>query len=145
MGLFLIELKRGDHTSPFFERKKINPTSCTAVVVRLSKKIPASWTIKCSENDLELGYEINAKIPNMDTLKQGLYKDMANNMILIARNSPIDTLEKVSKVKIKVTHPLIEIEAISRGDHFIKFATLTEPKFIAEHLKATVSVKETVR
>lgn len=121
------------------------PTSCSAVKIKLQHKLPGHWKISCHENDLKVEYPVEANIPNLDTLRQGLYKDLVNNIVLTTRNAPIDTLENVRKIEFVANHKQLEITAITTGKSIVKFATMSEPKFIMDHLRATTVVKETLK
>lgn len=144
ISIFLYDLKNNNR-SLFLSRDKLMPTSCSAVIVKLKRKLPGHWKVDCKENDLLIEYPVEANVPNLDTLRQGLYKDLVNNMVLATRNAPIDTLENVRKIEFTASHKQLEIKAITTGKSIVKFATMNEPKFIMDHLRATTVVKETLK
>lgn len=144
ISLFLWDLK-SNNRSILLSRDKLMPTSCSAVIVKLSRRVPGHWKVDCKENDLQIEYPVEANIPNLDTLRQGIYKDLVNNMVLATRNSPIDSLENVRQVQFIANHKQLEIKAIISGKSMVKFATMNEPKFIMDHLRATTVVKETLK
>ena len=126
-------------------RENLYPTSCKAVMVKLEKRLPATWKAECKGNDLIVTSQSKIEHPNLDLLRQGLYMEMANNIVLLARNCPLDTLERVGTVKLTINNPKYQIDAFTLGKHIVKFATMNEKQFILEHLKATVQVKETAK
>lgn len=144
ISIFLYDLKNNNR-SLLLSREKLMPTSCSAVIVKLQKRIPGHWKVDCKENDLSIEYTVDANIPNLDTLRQAMYKDLVNNIVLATRNSPLDSLENVRKVEFVANHKQLEIKAITSGKWVVKFATMNEPKFIMDHLRATTVVKETLK
>lgn len=140
--VFLFDQKNRNY--PLFGGKLI-PSSCRAVVVKLEKRIPANWNLKCEENNLAVTINSNIQVNKFELIKPVLYRDLANNLIFIAQNSPQETLERVFIVRVHMEHPLLEIDAISEGKDISKFATLKDKKFIADHLQATVQVKDRIK
>lgn len=144
ISIFLMDLKNNNR-SIFLSRDKLMPTSCSAVIVKLSRRVPGHWKVECKGNDLHVEYPVETNIPNLDTLRQAVYKDLVNNIVLATRNSPIDTLENVRQIEFTANHKTLEIKAAISGKNIIKFATMKEPKFIMDHLAATTVVKETLK
>lgn len=144
ISIFVLDIKNNNR-SILLSRDKLMPTSCSAVIVKLSRRVPGHWKVECKDNDLHVEYPVEANIPNLDTLRQGLYKDLVNNMVLATKNSPIDTLENVRQVEFKANHKQLEIKAAISGKNIVKFATMNEPKFIMDHLRATTVVHETLK
>ena len=132
------------------------PSSCRAVTVKLDRRIPSSWKTECEGrdfNNLFVSMNIDELPPKDSTkdksksekerlLKVLLYKTLANNMILTAKNSPADNLERTGMVRFKLNHPKLKINALTEGRFLVKLQTLSSPQLIAEHLKVTVQVKE---
>lgn len=119
--------------------------SCTALLVKLEKRIAANWKAQCEKNSLAvtINFELDEKkIAQNSSLKEVLYRELANSLILVAKNSPSDNLERTDYVRVRLQHPSLTINALTPGKHLVKFQTLTSPKMIAEHLKTTVSVQE---
>ena len=109
----------------------------------LNKRIPANWSTECSENTLKIIVEFVA--PNdkpILNLKQVLYRELANDLTFVSKNSLSESLERVSFVEMKINHPKLTINALGEGKHVEKLRTLTDPKFILDHLKATIQVQE---
>ncbi len=130
-------------------RRKLMPSSCKAVTVKLDRRIPSSWKTKCEGNTFNnLSVNMNmaadkSSPPHAKALKALLYKTLANNMILTAKNSPSDNLERTNMVRFRLNHPKMRIDALTEGRFLVKLQTLTSQQLIAEHLKVTVQVKET--
>ena len=119
--------------------------SCTALLVKLEKRIAANWTAGCEGNSLAVtvDYELDEKkIAAKTNIKEILYRELANYLIIVAKNSPSDNLERTDYVRIRLKHKAYTINALTPGKHLVKFQTLTSPKMIAEHMKTTVSVQE---
>ncbi len=143
--LFLFDQKRRSY--PLLGNR-ILPTSCRAVVVKLEKRIPNNWQLECEKNNLAVTIESLVSMKdeaNAALLKGVLYRDLANNLIFIAKNSPQETLERVFIVRIHQHHPKLIIDAVTEGKDISKFATLRDTQFISDHLKATVQVKESFK
>jgi hypothetical protein len=143
-GIFLLQVSQ-DKKWGLFHNPKLNSTSCNAVLIKLEKKIPANWKAFCEGNNLaveikEIGVPENAS--NLQTL---IYRQLANHMSYVARSSHSDILEKVHFVRFKLTHPKIEVNAVTAGMHIVKLSTLESPEHIMAHLKSTVQVKEDLK
>ena len=129
-------------------KESLNPTSCRAVLVKLDRRIPASWSTKCDGNNLNVVIQKELKVRNegnLDALREVLYRELANDFVSLASNSPSDNLERTQYVSIKVVHPKMEIGALSEGRYVVKFATLRDQRLLMEHLQQTVQVQERVK
>lgn len=140
--MFSVFLMTVSKKQSFMTREKLYPSSCKAVLVRLEKRLPATWKASCKDNDMMLEMSSNLSNDNLDLLRQGLYLEIANNIVLTSRNCPLDTLTQVKTVKLSLDHKSFKIEALTKGSDIVKFATMNEKQFILEHLKATVKVSE---
>ncbi|MAF77880.1 MAG: hypothetical protein CME63_03665 [Halobacteriovoraceae bacterium] len=138
-------------------RQKLMPSSCKAVLVKLERRIPENWQTSCEGKIFNnLAVEINYPVlekqekqkdqakSNKDRVRSLLYREMANDLISIAKNSPSDNLEKTDIVRIKLIHPEMTINAVTEGKYIVKLQTLRDKRLIAEHLKVTVQVQETL-
>lgn len=130
-------------------RQKLLPSSCKAVRVKLDRRIPANWKTYCEGSDFNnLAVEINFPVEkdklveDKAKLQKIVYRELANDLILIAKNSPSDNLERTHFVRVRFIHPQIQVDALTEGQHIVKLQTLTDKSLIAQHLKVTVSVKE---
>lgn len=130
----------------FGNKSKLIPSSCRAVRVKLDRRIPANWKTYCEGKTVNnLVVEIKStleKNKDLKLLKAALYRNLANDMVLIAKNSPSDNLERTDFVRLKVIHSAGEINAITQGRFLVKLATLKDLKLISEHIKTTVQVSE---
>jgi len=146
MTIFLFDLKK---RGIFFSRAdKLRATSCRSVLVMLDKRIPTTWSTECEKDNLaiEIKSSLDAtKFKDKKLLKPALYRELANNLIFIAKNSLNESLERVDLVRVHLEGPTLSINAVATGRDLARFATMKRPDFIAEHLKATVHVKETAK
>jgi len=144
MVIFLTDLKKRGKLG-IFDRPDYIPHSCKAVLVMLDKRIPNNWDTSCDENNLVV--KIDSQLENIkpQNLKAAIYRNMANHFIFIGQNSPSETLERVFSVHLKIDHPILTIDALSSGEAVAKLATIKRPEFIADHLKASIQVKETFK
>lgn len=143
MALFLFQLR--DKGLLESRRESMTASSCRAVGVMLNKRIPSNWSSTCKGNNLaiSINFAIDDKsYKDVENLKAIMYRDLANNLILIAKNSPSDSLERTDIVSVKMNHSKFEINAITEGKFLIKLSTIKSKELIKEHLKATVQVKE---
>jgi hypothetical protein len=143
-GLFLYQVARDQKWSIFYN-EKLTATSCKGVTIRLAKHIPNNWKIFCEGNNLAVEIEELAIPKNATNLKSLMYRQLANHMSFVARNSHSDILEKVFFVRFKIIHPKMIINAVTEGKFIVKLATLETPEHIMTHLKSTVQVKEDVK
>jgi len=151
MGLFITSQMREGGIG---YRESLTPTSCKAVLVKLDRRIPETWNTRCTRNNLHVTMKKSIN-PTLDDLgkdpdpelvkmryRQLFYRELANDLILLAQNSPAANLERTEIVTIKLIHPNLEIGAMTEGRFVAKFATLTDTKLIMEHLQETVQVQE---
>jgi hypothetical protein len=125
---------------------KLRPTSCKAVIVKLERRIPANWRAGCEGVDrTNLFVEIKKEFSEDTTqeqLRPLLYRELANDLISIAKNSPTDNLERTPYVRVKMINEKLILNALSEGHFVSKLSTLRDPKLISEHLKVTVQIQE---
>ncbi len=140
-GLFIFQVSN-EKKWGLFNNPKLTATSCHAVVIKLEKIIPGNWKLICEGNNLAV--EINEiAIPKGATnLKTLMYRQLANHMAYVARQTHSDILEKVFFVRFKLSHPKMVINAVTEGKFIVKLATLETPEHIMSHLQSTVQVKE---
>lgn len=141
MGIFLYQLSN-DGKLGLFNRQKLLPTSCSAVLAALDKRIPATWQTSCEDQVMivQISIEFNDALPS-SRLTEMMVKEMANDLFHIAKHSPTENLERTPYVVVKLIHKKMQINARTEGKHLIRLATLTDQKLIAEHLKATVETQ----
>lgn len=143
-GLFVFQVSN-KHKWGIFHNDKLIATSCKALIVRLEKKIPANWKAYCEGNNLAVEIEEIAIPEKASNLRSLMYRQLANHMAFVARNSHSDILEKIFFVRFKVTHPKMTINAVTEGKFIIKLATLETSEHIMTHLQSTVQVKEEMK
>ena len=141
--IFLYQLR----DKGYFQRTKLIPTSCRAVLVKLNRRIPSSWTTSCEGNNLavEIPFDIQKELKDKSKLRVLAYRELANYLVQIAKNSPSDNLERTDIVRVKLYSPKLSIDAVTEGKYIVKLSTIKNLKFIKEHLKNTVQVKETIK
>jgi hypothetical protein len=129
------------------KRKEIlKATSCRAVLIKLDRRIPKSWKTNCHENNLTISIDKTLKkIKNKKSIKQYLYRELANDIIFTAKHSPNDNLERVLSVRFILNSKIMDINAITFGEDISKFYTLKNKRLILKHLKNTVHVKEIIK
>lgn len=128
-----------------FKREALNPTSCKAVLVKLNRRIPQSWKTHCNGNNLNITLNkslIPKEKDNREMLRTLLYRELANDLIVIANNSPVDNLERTELVSLKLVHPQMTIGALTEGKFLAKFSTLRDQRLILDHFQQTVQVQE---
>lgn len=143
MVIFLFQLQKKGYFA-----KRYVPTSCKSVLVMLEKRAPATWEVKCEENNLAVKIikDLSVKeMKNEKLYKTVLYRELANDLIFVAKNSLNESLERVFFVRIHLTSQKMNIDALTEGKFLSKLATINKPRFIAEHLHATVQTKETLK
>ncbi len=145
MAIFLMNL----NGVKFFSRgEKLQATSCTATLVMLNKRIPQTWHTKCNKNNLEISIDANyltQKSKDIKKIRPLFYRELANNLIFVAKNSPSDSLSRVFMLTMKLDSTIMQLSALTEGKFITRLATLKSPKFIAEHLKATVQTQEIIK
>jgi hypothetical protein len=145
MAIFLMNLS-GNNI--FSRQSKIKATSCNATLVMLNKRIPATWKTVCNDNNLEITINSSSlveKLSDINKIRPLFYRELANNLIFISKNSPIDSLERVFMVTLKMDSSKFKLSSVTEGKYLIRLRTLKSPKFIAEHLKSTVQTQELLK
>ncbi len=127
-------------------------TSCRAALVKLNRRIPSSWATRCEGNnmavEIPLTFKPDKKLSKKEAdlrLRTFMYREMANDLVVVAKNSPSDNLERTDFIRLKMVHKKIEINALTEGRYLVKLATIKNKRLLAEHLKTTVNVKETIK
>jgi len=150
MTIFLFQLNQKGYFGE--RREKLMATSCRASLVKLDRRIPSSWATKCEGNnmavEIPLTFEIDKKLSKKEAdlkLRAFMYRELANNLVVVAKNSPSDNLERTDFVRLRMTHKKLEINALTEGRYLVKLATIKNKRLLGEHLKTTVNVKETFK
>jgi hypothetical protein len=145
-GIFVYDYTlRKDGKGGIFERDTFKTWSCKPIQVKLERKgLPSGWEMDCSKILLKFEIELSENVSE-DLVKSYMYKELANSLVWIARNSPGDTLEKVQFVQVEVNTDTLKIVALTPGEHLQVFKQLKDEKQIKRHLQSTVKVKETIK
>lgn len=125
----------------FFKNEKYIATSCKSAIVMLEKRAPSTWEIDCDANVLVVSIETDLKTQKEDMLQTALYRQLANHIIFIAKNSLNESLERTTMVRVRMLHPKYELNALSEGKYIARLATMNKPEFIAEQLKTFVNTQ----
>ncbi len=136
--VFMLDLSR---RGVLFKNPKYIATSCKSAIVMLKKRSPDTWAIDCEKDVLVVQIESNLKTPDPKNLQPALYRELANNIIFISKNSLNESLERTPMVRIKMRHPKYDLNALAEGKYIAKLATMNRPEFIAEQLKNFVSTQ----
>lgn len=127
----------------FLKRDGLKPVSCKSAMVMLSRRIPKSWDAKCEENNIVIHSNLNPElIKSNDKLKVIMYRELANQLIFVARHSPSDNLEHVEIVKIELHSPELTLQVAMRGNQAVKLATIPTNELLALHLQKHARVVE---
>jgi hypothetical protein len=140
--MFAIFLMHTSGRFPFFDRENLQSTPCHAALIKIQRNTPKEWKIYCESNNLTVEILEKAIHGNPSDLKEQMYRQLANHLVLIARHAQADLMEKILIVRLKHMHPHLEINAITEGRYMVKLAGLSTPQFIAEHLQQTVQVND---
>ncbi len=150
IGILLMVIFLSTSGRKLLSRKEaLNPTSCKAVLVKLNRRIPKNWSTKCKGNNLTVIVkykDLDKKVEaDKQKLRKLLYRELANFLTHIAKNSPSDNLELTDIVRLKLDQKNLVINAVTEGKFIVKLSTLSETKNIKEHLRKTVKVQEVVK
>lgn len=142
MGLFLNDLR----LKGYFNRDGLIPTSCKASLIMLKKRIPSNWNTSCNSNEMIVKIDLKSKqLHNLAKLKSLIYRELANHLIFIAKNTPEDSLSRVDKIFLYEDTSKIQVLAMTEGKYLVKFKTLKTKTHIMKHLQNTVKVKEIIK
>ena len=135
------------------------PSTCSAVVDRVTKKAPSSWVMECEGTDfLRLTVPFDKELKDPNDLRIAMYRELANLYAQFASHAnvamkyvednkakvynEIETLEHLKHIQIIMKSNKLEIISQSDGQAVAKFINLKRKSEIAEHLKLTVKVSE---
>lgn len=114
----------------------------------LNKRIPATWKTNCNENNLEITINSNTLVKDKNNAKifrPLMYRELANNLIYISKNTPDDSLSRVFMVTVKMLSDKMNLASVTEGKYLVRLRNLKSPKLIAEHLKSTVQTQEKLK
>lgn len=146
MGIFIYSSEGKRFIAKY--RSNYIPSDCRALVDRTQKAVEErydDWRFECVEEVLtiEIPFTKPEKLEPKN-LRPLMYRELANKLVLIAKFSNDETLERIDKVKVKFIADDLTIVAHTQGEELAKFQTLREEKNIIRHLQKTVKVKEFV-
>lgn len=143
IALFVIYLSMPE-TERFWEKhfNRFVPNTCSAILDRIAKKAPTNWSLECP-GTVRLVVDIQSEIiPNQKNLRQGLYKELANNLLKLSQISNLETLENLKVIEMNLMSSKKNIHAKTDGEALVELSKKRSQKAIAQHLKLTVKVKE---
>ncbi len=143
IALFVIYLSMPE-TKRFWEKhfNRFVPNTCSAILDRIAKKAPTNWSLECP-GTVRLVVDIQSEIiPNQKNLRQGLYKELANNLLKLSQISNLETLENLKVIEMNLMSSQKNIHAKTDGEALVELSKKRSQKAIAQHLKLTVKVKE---
>lgn len=140
MIIVFFDLARRGVIPSFYQQ--LIPSSCKSALVMLDKRLPKNWKTKCDRNNMSIIVHSQIKAAEKQDLPQILYRDLANKLQFVARNTPRENLERTLSVRLDINHPAMTIYAWTEGQNLAKLSTMTDPSLIAQHLKTTVKVQE---
>src|SRR6056300_524476 len=105
------------YTRGYFSKRAelLKATSCVALNVKLARNLPKGWLSKCDNNNLTVSAQsklFNGKLKDPKKYNEFIYGELANNLILVARQSPGDNLERTFLIKFILEAPKGVISAI---------------------------------
>ncbi len=144
--IFLFQLQK----SGYFEkrRKVFSAASCTAVVVKLKKIIPNNWSLECTghfadrTDTLQVVIKLSHDSKSKLSPKAYAYREMANHLSFISKNSPSDNLERLSWLKISIILDQGQADGVVNGMSLSKMRTLKTQQGLMGHLQNSVTVKD---
>ena len=128
-------------------RKMYTAASCTAILVKLNKIKPETWSMDCEgtfadrSDTLKVLIPFEPKDPKID-IRAYAYREMANHLNYISKNAPTDNLENLSWVKISLSNSKGQADGVTPGRLLAKMRSVETNKALMEHLKTSVSVKD---
>ena len=135
--------------SKFFDRfDKLKATSCNSVLIMLDKRRPKEWKTECEENNLAVIIPtplMEGQFKKKIDFRAALYRELANHLMYISKNSLRESLERVFIVRIRLESRTIVINAVTEGKFIAQMATLKNPEIMANHIQSTVQVQESVK
>jgi len=141
--IFVYQIKNKGIFKDHLENLQAN--SCRSALIMLDKRIPKNWTTDCSDSNMSVKIVSNitrASYKDDYNYKAAMYRELANSLVFISKNAANDSLERVPWVVVLFESDKMGISARTQGKHLAGFATLKDSQMIAEHLKASVEVKE---
>lgn len=142
MGLFIYDYKSNKlGKKSIFHRDAFATWACKPVVAKLEKLTPANWSYTCNQDNLKIMFDLNKDI-NKANEKTLIYREMANTLIFISKNSPDENLERVPVVYLSLSGTHFKVNAITSGKEILKLKNMKTTSFIQQHLQSTVKVKE---
>lgn len=142
MGLFIYDYRsnRIGNKSVFY-RDAFTTWACKPVVAKLEKLTPSNWTYVCNKDNLKIMLNLSKDVQKINE-RAVIYREMANSLIYISKNSPEDNLERVPIIYLSITGTHYRVNAISSGKDILKLKNMQTTNFIQQHLQSVVKVKE---
>lgn len=118
------------------------PSTCKALVDRVSPKSPENWSIDCpGTSRLVLSVESELESSNPE-LRKLMYRSMANTLKSFAVMANPETLQNLKVFEIVLKNDDFSILGKTDGQAMAKLGRINGTNQIAQHLRLTVKVKE---
>lgn len=115
----------------------------------MSKRLPKEAKAQCNDNHLKVDWTIAIgeliRIDKPEKILAANYRELANNLTFIAKNSPQELLNSIATVTLTQEGEDYTLTAISEGKNLSLLKDLKAPELIAEHLRNTVKVQEVTK
>lgn len=147
MFIFLNDLKKRGMLPDIFQSRteKLKPVSCKSSLVMLEKRMDTNWKVACDDNNLVVIINSplkRAEFPKEENFNAAVYRELANHIIFVSRNSLNESLERTFTVRMHLQADDLKLNALTKGEDIAQFANMKNPKFIREHFQKTVFVEE---
>lgn len=143
-AIFLSNPKTKDYWKKVQRRYK--PSTCDAIVDKIISKVPKNWQLRCeSVQLLILNIEHTKVLNNGLTLKQEMYRELANNLIRLGRLSNLETMSYLQVIQLNIHHPNLTVESVTNGKSLVEILSKKDPKAMARIIELTVKIKEIIK
>jgi hypothetical protein len=140
--VFILDPKTQAFLSEKFGNKNLIPNDCKAILSRLESQLPKDLKLECEEYTLVIRRDAMSLTTNQGTIKELLYRTMANDLVSIAQMANEETLRLVTVIYYKIDHKELAIWGLTNGPEIVVFKNLKSKMAIAQHLQESVKVKE---
>lgn len=143
LSMFLLFIF-SDHTSEWLDKytNRFKPNICNDAKERLEKDGPQEWNAHCDGQDLVVEGELDTARIQEDSLQKAAYRELANNLAIIAKTSNSDTMILLKLVSFRLKLDKKTIVAYTSGNSLVQLSKLKDEKAIAFHIHTSVKVKE---
>lgn len=149
VGIVLFGLYLTNNSTKEFWRKvnrRYKPSTCDVTMDRVRPKAPANWAFECETLQLLIINVDFKEIKNNNlSLRQEMYRELANDLKKLGHYSNLETLSFLKKVKMNIINKNLEVHSMTSGQAIVELTRLSDQQSIARHLKLTVKIKEVTK